>query len=326
MENISSNFNISFHEIINELLHGESTLDPRYLHRLSDLIKEEVDLLQQIWPKIVEWRRQALLEDLEVLFAEDTLLSFENICRIALEDPTPQIRFLALRSLHEYEVTDLIPTFIQTLNEDEDEEIRALAAINLGKYVYLGEVDSLPRYKQKQIEDALLSVAQGSDSPIVRRKAVESLGYSSHPEIPNLINQAYRSERVEWVASALLAMGRTVDQRWEPEIRAMLDDPNPEIRFEAIRAAGELELQSTRPELIEYLEDSDRDIRMAALWSLSRIGGEDIQHIFEKLLQQAESEADSLIIEEALDHLLFNQGLSALEDLDLFDFDEYEEI
>ncbi len=325
MNDMTSKLNMPFRDIINELLQGETPLNPRYLNRLSDIIEEEEILLKKVWPNIAEWRRQALLENLEALFAEDTLLSFESICRIALEDSTPQIRFLALRSLQEYEVVDLIPTFIQTMIEDDDEEICALAAINLGKYVYLGEVDSLPKYQLKRIEENLFNVAYGSNSSLVRRKAIESLGYSSHKDVPDLIKQAFHSEQVEWIASALFAMGRTIDHRWEPEILEMLGSPIPEIRFEAIRAAGELELPSTRSLLIEYIDDSDPETRMAAIWSLARIGGEDTQAILERLLLEAEYEEDELIIEEALDHLLFNQSLGSLDDLELFNLDESKE-
>jgi HEAT repeat protein len=222
-----------------------------------------------------------------------------------------------MRALLEYEVIDLIPFFIQTMEEDEDEEIRALAAANLGKYIYLGEVDNIPRIKHKEIEESLLRVAHGSDTALVRRKAVEALAYSSHQDIPGLIQAAYQSGQPEWVASALYAMGRTVDLRWEPQIKAMLHSPIHEILFEAIRAAGELELASARSILIEYLDESDREIRMAAVWALARIGGENIQALLIELLEQAEEEEDIQIIEDAIDHLAFYQELDSLDDFDL---------
>jgi HEAT repeat protein len=325
MQHLSATTDIGFQELIDDLLEGEIPLNPRYLYRFSDLVEAEINLLKQAWSDIVEWRRQALLEDLEALFATDTLLSFEAICRIALEDSNPQIRFLAMRSLQEYEVVDLIPTFIQIMMEDKDEEIRAMAAINLGKYVYLGEVDTISKDKQRHIEDKLLQVAHSSDSSLVRRKAVEALGYSSNQQVPKLIKAAYQSGKPEWIASALFAMGRTIDPRWQSEIETMLDSAVSEIRFEAIRAAGELEISSARFKLINCLDASESEIRMAAVWSLARIGGEGIQAIFEILLQQAEVEEEIQIIEDALEHLIFTQSLDSLDDFDGIDPDIYEE-
>ena len=326
MSDLSPNINISFQEIINELVHGETPLNQRLLHRLSDLIEEETSLLKEVWSDIIEWRKQALLEDLETLYARDTLLSFESICKIALEDQNPQIRFLALRSLQEYEVVDLIPTFIEIMILDEDEELRALAAANLGKYVYLGEVEAISKQKKDNIENNLLNVAQGSDSSIVRRKAIESLGYSSHKKVPQLIKDAYNSQQAEWVASALFAMGRTIDPRWRTEIIKMLNSPIHEVRFEAIKAAGELELSESRRILIEYLDDQNQEIRMASVWALANIGGENTQAILEDVLQRIDLEEEEIsIIEEALDHLIFNQSLGTIEDLDYYDPDEFGE-
>ena len=323
MNDLTAKFITPIEEIIDELLHGETPLNTRFLHRLSDLVDEEFLLIKKAWPNILAWRRQALLEDLEALYAKDTLLSFEGVCRIALEDSNPQVRFLALRSFLEYEVADLIPNFIQTMIEDKDEEIRALAAQNLGKYVYLGEVESLAKEKQENIEAHLLKVAHGSDSSLVRRKAIESLGYSSHKDVPDLISEAYNSNRNDWIASALFAMGRTIDPRWEPEIIKMLRNPVKEIRFEAIKAAGELEISSSRKILMEYLEDPDSEIRIAAIWALARIGGEGIRTILLDILQETEFEEEALIIEEALDHLIFNQSLGSIDNLEFFEVDEF---
>lgn len=323
MNDLSYKNNPSINEIIDELLQGETSLNPSYLHRLSDLVEEEILLFKKAWPDILAWRRQALLEDLEALYARDTLLSFESICRIAMEDSNPQVRFLALRSFLEYEVTDLIPIFIQTMIMDNDEEIRALAAQNLGKYVYLGEVDSISKQKQTNIEENLLMVAHGSDSSLVRRKAIESLGYSSHKDVPDLIREAYHSNQVDWVASALFAMGRTLDPRWKSEITEMLNNPIKEIRFEAIKAAGELEISSSRKTIIKHLEDPDPEIRTAAIWALAQIGGDEIRTILEKILQETEFEEEAIILEEALDHLLFDLSLGSIDDLGFLEEDEF---
>jgi HEAT repeat protein len=200
--------------------------------------------------------------------------------------------------------------------EDDDEGLRALAATNLGKYVYLGEVDSISKQKKGEIESSLFEVTYGTDSPLVRRKALESLGYSSHQDVPNLITDAYKSNQDDWVSSALQAMGRTIDMRWEPEILEMLRSPNQGIQFEAIRAAGEIELTSTRPILLDLLHSGNKNIRKAAVWSLAQIGGENLLSVFEDMLQQVEDQAEVLIIEEAIDHLVFNQSINDLPDLD----------
>ena len=197
------------------LLDTETPFPPRYLYRFSDLEPTDLAALKAIWDQIPTWRRKALLEDLEQLFGDDYLLSFEAICRLGLEDPESEIRFLSIRSLFEYDTQDLIPVFLDLVINDGQEDVRAVAATVLGKYVYEGEVEEIPQKTLRQIEDQLLAVTQGTDSMLVRRRALELLGFSSRDEIPALIETAFNQAEYDWVVSAIFAMGRSRDKRWQ---------------------------------------------------------------------------------------------------------------
>jgi len=320
---------ISFDEVLAALLDAENIFPPRYLYRLSDLNRIEIDRLTEVWPEIPAWRRQALLEDIDELFFSNTLLHFEPICRLAFQDADAGVRFAALRSLLEYEVDDLIPDFIEILERDEDVEVRALAAISLGKYVYQGVLDELPEDVLQQIEESLLQAATGPTPALVQRRAIEALGFSMRPEVPDLIAEAFVRPENEWKASALFAMGRTCDPTWASDILEMLDHVDPTIRFEAARAAGEIEIQSAKTRLIELLDDTDQNVRMAALWSLSAIGGGDLLELFDTLRDETESDEEAQLIDDALDNLLFNLNMgfgeimSVPEELDETDFIEF---
>ena len=319
MEENTGKYEPSFGKLIEALLDFEVPFPPRYLYSLSDLYGDEFAQFQAAWPDLPDWRRQGLLEDLELMFEGDTLLSFESICRLALEDPNSQVRFIALRSLQDYEVKDLIHFFLQLLGGDPDEEIRALAASNLGKYVYLGETERLSPTSLETIENSLLKATQTGESPLVRRRALESLGFSSRGEVPDLIEYAINTQDENWMTSALFAIGRTYDQRWAPNVLKLLDHSSSRIRIEAIRAAGELELADARPHLLDALEADEPEDRMAAAWSLSQIGGGGLQQIFESLLNKSENDEETEVIEEALDNLVFNQSIG------LYDLDDFED-
>ena len=61
--------------------------------------------------------------------------------------------------------------------------------------------------------------------------ALESLGYSSRPDVIKLIESALQRTESEWQASALTAIGRSADERWE----------DAERHFErALRTANEI--------------------------------------------------------------------------------------
>lgn len=300
---------IPFQEVLDALLDTETPLPPRYLYRFSDLSPDELADLKAIWGQIPTWRRKALLEDLEQLFGGDYLLSFESICRLGLEDPDSEIRFLSIRSLFEYDVEDLIPVFLHLTVNDEQEDVRAVSATVLGKYVYEGEIEEIPQKTLRQVEDQLLAVCQGNDTMLVRRRALEAMGFSSRKELPALIETAFQHSEYDWVVSAIFAMGRSCDKRWQESVVKMLNHVLPAVRLEAARAAGEIEISDAAERLIELLEDDNEDVRMASAWSLSQIGGHGVQEALDMMLEETEETEQAEFIESAIDNLIFNQSL-----------------
>ena len=183
----------------------------------------------------------------------------------------------------------------------------------------LGELEEIPEAIRREAEDALLKTANGEDTARVRRRALEALGFSSRPEVVTLIESAYKRQDPDWKASALSAMGRSSDDRWQDQVLPMLINDNPRIRMAAIQAAGELSLAPARSILISLLEDEEEDdIAGAAIWSLSQIGGEDSRALIESLLDEAEDDELVAFLEDALENLAFTEDL---ERFDLLSFD-----
>jgi HEAT repeat protein len=313
---------IPFQEVLSALLDAKKPLHPRYLFRLSDLESADLSELKKIWPQIPVWRRQALLEDIEELGETDYLLSFEAFSRFAIQDEDEKVRMLAVRTLWEYESNDLVQTFLQMVTSDPASEVRAAAASALGKYVYLGEIEELPEETLHQIEDALLKIANGTDASLVRRRALEALGYSSRKEVSPMIETAYYSGNNDWMASALFAMGRSAHEGWGPLVMDMLENDATDLRFEAARAAGELEISEAVPRLVELLNDEDEEVRSAAIWSLSQIGGEGVREILEGMYEEIEGDDEAEFIETALDNLAFTEDMQLFSLLDVPDVDE----
>jgi HEAT repeat protein len=183
--------------------------------------------------------------------------------------------------------------------------------------VYLGEVGKIPATTQSQVEERLLRAVRDDVSDLAQRRALESLGYSSRPEVAELIEEAYENDDDDWIGSALYAMGRSADDRWGPVIMERLHDPNPTLSREAARAAGELELSESLPALVELLREEDSEIRMAAAWSLSQIGGNGVEDALEDLLERTEDEDEIDLIENALENLAFTHEMG---DLNMLDF------
>ncbi len=269
-----------FSQVIDALLDNTQPFLPQYLHRFSDMFPEDVQALQAVWLQIDPQRRINLLEDLEELMETDTVVLFDEISLLAMKDPQPRARAAAIRLQSEEPKPGMARIFIKMAETDPEETVRAAAASALGQYIYLGELDDVRPEIKEEVENHLLKIIGGKDASLVRRRALESMGYSSRDEVPPLIKKAYLSKDTGWIASALFAMGRSMDLRWEKQVMNNLESPDPEISFEAVRAAGKMEIQAARPRLLRMLENYDElelDVRGAVIWSLSEIGGEGVK-------------------------------------------------
>jgi hypothetical protein len=142
-----------------------------------------------------------------------------------------------------------------------------------------------------------------------------------------LIESAFHRQAPEWKASALIAMGRSSDDRWQDHVVQMILNENTRVRLAAVQAAGELALAPARSILIGMLgegEEDEDEITGAAIWSLSQIGGEDVRTLFESLIDQAEDDEALAFLEDALENLTFTEDLEKFE-LMSFDPDDLDE-
>ena len=303
---------IPFQQVVNHLLDMNKPFPPVHLHRFSDLSGNDLAQFKETWPKVDSNRRLAIAEDLEELAESDTLVSFDELAKIGLEDTDARVRATALRILWENEDPQLATIFINMMEKDTDDVVRASAAAALGLFVYSGELEKISPLLKKRVEESLFSVQKGPDLALVRRRALESLGYSSREEIVPLLKAALNSNDTEWKASAIFAMGRSADEQWAPTILQKLEDSDVEVQLEAVRAAGQMELDSARETLLKMLsqaEDLDEDVRMATIWALSQIGGEDVRSVLEHLQTEAEDEDEADYIEFAIDNLALAQDI-----------------
>lgn len=313
--------NVSLKSVLAALLDEQNPFPHSYLRHLSDLEHKDLAALESVWPNLSANRRLQLLEDLAEIAQNDTLVMFDNVARMALTDPEARVRAAAVDMLDQDEDPRLAEKLLEMLRDDPAPAVRAEAAAALGPFVYRGELEELDQTLHHRIEDHLLQVLAGNDEKQVRRNALEALGYSGRTEVPDLLRSAYTSGDDEWLVSALSAMGRSADTSWEPDVKRMLRHGNSEVQFEAVRAAGELSLDSTRRILLDLLEEEvqDSEVRSAIIWSLSQIGGEEVRETLENLQEETEDDDEFELLLDALDNLTFTEDVGGF---DLFDFDE----
>ncbi len=294
---------------LKELLAEEHHVAAAHLHWFSDLDADQLRRFRDAFGCLpVEVRRRLVEQMVEA--AEDNFeLDFQAVGHVALDDADGEVRRLGIESLWESKEVVLAERLLRMLHQDPHEPVRAEAATALGTFVMLHDFEELKPELGRRIEAALLLVARGNQNIEIRRRAVESMGYSSQPEIPALLREAFSSTQLELKSSALLAMGRTADaELWGPIVQGELRNPEPAIRLQAVVAAGALGLRQALADLVDLLSDSDSEIREQVIWSLGEIGGEKARRALERA-QRTAGDSDRQMIEDALDNLEFQSGL-----------------
>jgi hypothetical protein len=307
----------SFVDLLHSLTNDTEPVDAVRLAILSDLDSERLEIFSGTWENLSLDQRYSLLEELGSVANAQIELTFEAINRLALDDSEPAVRQQAVENLWESEDPKLVRTFISMLNDDPSSAVRGTAGKALGVFVFIAETRELEQGIQHEMEEALLMAARSDSSSEVRDLCLRSLGYSSRPEVLELIEEAYSAQSESRIASALRAMARSADPMWGENVMTRLHDGTPIIRLEAVRAAGEIDLREGVSDLIELLEDVDESIRRAAMWSLGQIGGPKASEALATLAEDELDERERETLRDAIDNLVFVDGA-----LDLYNFDQ----
>ncbi len=294
--------------LLNELQENLEMPSQASLYHLSGLDNRDLVRVRKAWRRLPTELRQKMMARLVELAEADFEVNFDALFRLGLEDEDPTVRTVSVEGLWEDEDVCLIPILAARLLEDESLDVRAAAAISLGRFILMGELKKIRPEPSTTAYEALLTACQDVDEHMeVRRRALESLAYLGNETVAELIREAYEARDVQLRVSAVFAMGRTADTGWANQVRQELFRPEPELRYEAARACGELQLRDAVPEMEELADDADPEVQEAALWALGQIGGDQARKILERYCL-AEDEAIQTAAEAALDELEFLHG------------------
>jgi len=325
---------LSFQNVLDHLLDSKKDIPQSHLQYYSDLDPKSLRLFMDVWSSVKPERKLLLFDALLVNLDSDNIVSYEEIGRALLKDADGEVRARAIGLLAEANDPKLADTFINIFLNDAELAPRMEAAQLLGEFVLLGELEELDTNLQREVEDALIKVIRREDTPALKRLAIESLGYTAREEAIGIIESAFQRADSAWISSALRAMGRSHDNRWDDDVVSKLLDEDPRIRSAAVQAAGELSIEAAGPillQMLENLEEEEDEVITATIWALSQIGGEDARIYLLNLIEQTEDEEMTAFLEDALENLDFNEemdkfDLLALDEDDLDDLDELDDL
>jgi len=282
------------------------------LANLSDLFPEEADIFRREWADIDVTRRRQIVGQLAELAEDNLELDFDEVFRSCLTDADGEVREKAIEGLWGCEERSLIDPLIRLLLEDVEHPVRAAAADGLGRFALLAELGKLPESDAHRVEEALLTAFnKGNEQLNVRRRVLEAISPLTKPQVEEMIRQAYRSDSLEFQVSAVYAMGRNCNPSWLPVLLKELRSPEPQLRFEAVRACTELEAEEAVPHLIELTRDSDAEVQISAIEALGRIGGGEAKEGLQQCLDSSE-DVIRQASQEALEEIGFWEDPSSI--------------
>jgi HEAT repeat protein len=297
---------------IHEIGASDHKLAMRDLKPLSGLGREDHAEFWPAWVAVMPRRRAEIARAMVELAEDDIELDFTAAQIWLLDDDDAEVRASAIDGLWENTSATLLHQLLRLMRSDPAPAVRAAATLSLSRFAYQAALDELDTRDIQALRDGLLAMILDMRQPLdVRRRALESAGYFSDADaIQRQIELAYASDEQLLRESALVAMGRSMLERWLPTIGRALENQSPALRYEAARAAGEMgeDARTLLPKLTPLLNDPDSEVALAAIWALGQIGGDTAKRMLQQLRKNAD-DTRSQAAADALDELSLGDSL-----------------
>ena len=219
-------------------------------------------------------------------------------------------RLLAVRLAGETEMSDALADALLAVVRDGEaaEELRADAAIALSPVLEEADINefddpdavSISERTFIAIADTLRAVHEDAAAPLeVRRRALEAAVRAPQAWQEAAIRAALGQQAESWQLTAVFCM-RFV-QGFDAEIVAALASEHPQIRCEAVLAAGAWQLQSAFDQVAAILRSktSEKPLLLAAIEAAPSIRPEEAPELLSGLLDAKDPDI-ALAAEEAL--------------------------
>lgn len=208
---------------------------------------------------------------------------------------------------------------------DESDKLRSTAAISLGPALEEADMQDfddaedllLSKSAFERIQETFRRLFFDANVPKeVRRKILEASVRSPQDWHAGAVRSAYAGDDEEWMLTAVFCMHYI--KGFEDQILEALESENSDIQYEAVRAAGEWEIDASWPHIAQLVtaKNTEKFLLLAAIEAAAAIRPDEAPDILGDLVESDDED----ISEAALD------ALSQLEETgDLNDDDEYDE-
>lgn len=223
---------------------------------------------------------------------------YEDMYSTWLEDKNDEVRRLSAAAFWDFPDEEFIDILMKRALEDPDDTVCAECVSSLGRFIYEGFVsEDMLEDDFNEVKEFLYAIATEPTQPdIIRCRALESLSFdNTDSRITALIDQAYTEQDLHWKSSAIFSMGRSHNSKWTNTILKEMNSKIRRLRIQAVIAAREGYVREATPQLIQYTQDSDKEIRLLAISGLPFARGEGAI----EALEVAAADDDLAVVEAA---------------------------
>jgi hypothetical protein len=201
----------------------------------------------------------------------------------------------------------LVDVLLSILRDPEEfEELRGQSAIALGPIIELVDTDGfegpeVPPISQEaflRLQSDLRSLyEQDGMAVLIRRRILEAAVRAEELWHQAAVQEAWWSDAEEWRLTGAFCM-RYV-RGFEAEILEALDSSNPAIRYEAMCAAGQWQLQGAWPHVAEAIHspDTDRLFLLAAIEAAPGIRADETPALLAELVDADDDDVAGAALE-----------------------------
>lgn len=241
----------------------------------SDIDETERLAFQKAWRGMNDASRCYLFRELRGAFERDDLLDYTPLICAGLDDPEVEVRLGALALIPAEVEKKFVAPLIELL-QDREELVRLGAVRSLQRYIGERVFRTRP---QRRVESAIAALerCQPGAEGAFADALMEALATADSPLSEAMISRAIHSSNPASVAAALRAVRTTLDDRWAENVLTLLEERDPLILIEAIRAAAALRLEKAREPLLKMtleFESFGAAIFSELILALATIGGE----------------------------------------------------
>ncbi len=311
-----ANTRYTFQNALEDLKAGTFSAEKARMKVLADLSAERAAALETVLNDTSVEQKRAFFRALEDCSAETYMYSFGPIASIGILDDDGEVRRSSIELLSFEDDRDTGTRILNAALNDRYEPAQTAAVNQLGQYMFDLELEEKIPLPAKRLREALKGLLE-HERKAVRLAAVQAYAYANDPAVKEKITRLLAGNDFDELRAGLIAVRHSLENDWDRSVLELLEHDEDEIRLEAVRSAGQLELKEALPALYAILENFDRVDRgllLAAVNSIQEIGYDGSLNVLE-LLGEAASDMDSEVtdvIDDAIDTLNVTIEMGAL--------------